>query len=103
VTVLWLLSSCCWWVVVGRLGGADSILLARCGRSAKEGDLGQSLGTARSWLQEAAGCHGEETDSGPWRACGVSSWVPCSGGCKHIRGDVPWAWWLHVPSFPDEV
>lgn len=46
-----LFSNCCWWTVIRRLDGVDFILLACCGRSTKEDDLGQSLGTCRSWLQ----------------------------------------------------
>lgn len=60
MTVLWLFSKCCWRTVVRRLDGVDFILLACCGRSTKEDDLRQSLGTSRAWLQKAEGFHGRE-------------------------------------------
>lgn len=91
-TVVWLFSNCHWRTATGRLAGANCIQTACWGTSTEKNELGQSLGTSRSWrLQDfvEGGERGSRSRGGP--APGAES--------------VFWEMFgvLNVPSFSDEV
>lgn len=91
-TVVWLFSNCHWRTATGRLAGAYCIQTACWGTSTEKNELGQSLGTSRSWrLQDfvEGGERGSRSRGGPALAAESVFW--------EMFGV------LNVPSFSDEV